>query len=65
LSAFADGAPAIPLLVRATGLSAPTVSAALGMLDGLAIVRELTGRRRNRFFGYSRYVALLAEGTEP
>jgi hypothetical protein len=35
------------------------------MLDGLAIVRELTGRRRNRFFGYSRYVALLAEGTEP
>jgi Fic family protein len=55
----------IPLLVRNTGLSAPTVSAALRMLEGLGIVREITGKRRNRVFGYDRYVALLSEGTQP
>ncbi len=55
----------IPLLVQATDLSAPTVSAALRMLERLEIVRELTGKRRNRLFGYHRYVSLLAEGTQP
>lgn len=55
----------IPLLVQATALSAPTVSAALRLLERLEIVRELTGKRRNRLFGYDRYVALLAEGTQP
>jgi len=55
----------IPLLAQATGLSAPTVSASLRMLAKLGIVRELTGKRRNRIFGYDRYVALLGEGTQP
>jgi Fic family protein len=55
----------IPHLVQVTGLSAPTVSAAIRMLEGLGIVRELTGKQRNRLFGYDRYIALLAEGTEP
>ena len=52
-------------LVDATGLTAPTVRAALERLEGLGIVREMTGKRRNRLFGYERYVALLAEGTQP
>lgn len=55
----------VPLLVEATGLSAPTVRAALRMLERLGIVRELTGKRRNRLFGYQPYIALLAEGTQP
>ena len=55
----------IPLLAGSTGLSAPTVSGALRMLERLGIARELTGKRRNRLFGYDRYVALLAEGTRP
>lgn len=55
----------VPLLVEATSLSAPTVGAALQMLQNLEIVRELTGKRRNRLFGYDRYVALLSEGTQP
>ena len=32
-------------------------------LDGVA--QELTGRKRNRLFGYGRYLAILSEGTEP
>lgn len=55
----------VPLLVEATGLTAPTVRAAIGRLEGLGIVREITGKRRNRLFGYARYVELLAQGTQP
>lgn len=55
----------IPLLVRTTGLSAPTVGTCLRMLERMGIVRELTGKRRNRLFGYDRYLAILSEGTQP
>lgn len=42
---------------NATGLSFPTVSAAMKLLIELDIARELTGRRRNRIFAYDRYFA--------
>ncbi|MEW6438898.1 cell filamentation protein Fic [Bradyrhizobium sp. UASWS1016] len=53
------------LLVERTGLSAPTVNAALADLERLGIVEEVTGRRRGRVFGYRRYLAILSEGTDP
>lgn len=52
-------------LVERTGLSAPTVNAALVDLQRLGVVEEVTGRRRGRVFGYRRYLAILSEGTEP
>jgi hypothetical protein len=33
-------------------------------LEDEGIAKELTGKKRNRVFGYSRYLAILAEGTE-
>ena len=48
-------------LARQTGLSAPTVAAALRVLEGLGIVREVTGRQRGRVFTYERYLAVLRE----
>jgi len=53
------------LLVERTGLTAPTVNAALADLVRLGIVEEVTGRRRGRVFGYRGYLAILGEGTEP
>jgi Fic family protein len=53
------------LLVDRTGLSAPTVNAALVDLERLGIVEEVTGRRRGRVFGYRRYLAIVSEGTDP
>jgi Fic family protein len=53
------------LLVERTGLTAPTINAALADLERLRIVEEVTGRRRGRVFGYTEYLAILAEGTEP
>ena len=51
-------------LARRTGLSAPTVAAALRLLEELDIVREITGRQRGKVFTYERYLAVLREGTE-
>jgi Fic family protein len=53
------------LLVSRTGLSAPTINAALADLERLGIVQEVTGRRRGRVFAYRRYLAILNEGTDP
>jgi Fic family protein len=50
---------------RRTGLSFPTSAKGMTALTTLGLVRELTGFRRNRVFAYDRYLAILAEGTEP
>ncbi|MCT8269117.1 Fic family protein [Afifella sp. JA880] len=53
------------LLVEKTGLSSPTVNAALAELEKMGIVAEITGRKRGRVFSYQRYLAILSEGTDP
>lgn len=55
----------IARLVAATGLTKPTVARALEALARQEIVRETTGRERDRVFSYTRYVDILSEGTEP
>ncbi len=52
----------IPRAAGETGLTQPTVTAALGRLESLGIVCELTGRPRHRQFSYAEYFALLDEG---
>lgn len=52
-------------LVARTGLSAPTVNAALADLERLGVVNEITGRRRGRVFSYRAYLDILGEGTAP
>lgn len=46
-------------------LSIPTVTVSLEHLVRLGLVKEVTGKRRARVFGYSRYLKILSEGTEP
>lgn len=52
-------------LVSLTGLSSPTVNAALVDLERLGIVHEVTGKKRGRVFSYSGYLQILSEGTSP
>lgn len=52
-------------IVHRTGLSAPTVNAALADLERLGVLDEVTGRKRGRVFSYRRYLAILSEGTAP
>ncbi len=39
----------------------PTATAAVRALEGLGIVAELTGQKKNRSYGYQAYIALMAE----
>ncbi len=52
-------------LTERTGASYPTVARAVQALEGFGITREITGRKRQRVFAYTRYLAILNEGTEP
>lgn len=54
----------IPNLARRTGLSRPTVTAVLRLLEELDIVHEISGRQRGKVYTYKRYLAVLREGTE-
>jgi Fic family protein len=52
-------------LGQRAAVSFPTAAKAVEALTGAGVVRELTGRRRNRVFVYHRYLSILNEGTEP
>jgi len=52
-------------VAEALKLSIPTVTVAFDHLVRLGIAKEVTGKRRARVFGYSRYLKILSEGTEP
>jgi Fic family protein len=53
----------ISRLAEETVLSLPTVTKALLALEGAGLVKETSGRRRNRIFVYSRYLDVLVQGT--
>ncbi|MFA6955904.1 MAG: Fic family protein [Thermoanaerobaculia bacterium] len=55
----------IAALASESGLTLPTVTAALHTLTDLGIVREITGRRRSRLFSYVAYLDQLRAGTDP
>ncbi len=51
-------------LVEKTGITPATVNKALGHLEQLGIVKELTAQKRNRLFSYAGYVEIMSQGTE-
>lgn len=52
-------------LTEKTGLTPATVNKCLAHLLTLNIIRELTARKRNRIFSYTRYIHIINQGTEP
>jgi len=50
---------------KALKLTIPTVTSALNHLLRLGIVNEISGKRRDRLFAYSRYINMVSEGTKP
>ncbi|HXJ21004.1 MAG TPA: Fic family protein [Polyangia bacterium] len=53
----------VPKGAKLLSLSAPTVRSSLQALADLGIVKETSGRRRDRIFGYRRYLDLIASDT--
>ncbi len=55
----------IPQLHAETGLAPNTIARALEDLSATGIVRELTGKKRDRVYAYEPLLAIMSEGTEP
>jgi Fic family protein len=55
----------IPNATAQLDLTPPTVRSAVESLETLGIVREISGKQRDRIYLYDRYVRILDEGTEP
>jgi Fic family protein len=55
----------LPRLRDRTGMSYTTVARSIEVLESLGVVKEITGRKRNRVYLYDRYLAMLNEGGEP
>jgi Fic family protein len=51
-------------VVKELKMSFPTATAGIRTLEKLGMIREVTGRERDRVYTYSEYLALLNEGTE-
>ena len=54
----------IPAVVKLLDTTKPTAAKAVGVLEQLGILKETTGRRRDRAFSYSAYLDRLRAGTE-
>jgi Fic family protein len=54
----------IAATVRALRMTKPTAAAAMENLEKLNIVREESGRRRDRHYVYRRYIDVLNDGTQ-
>lgn len=52
-------------VTRETGIVPSSASKALKAMTEMGLIKEITGRKRNRLFSYDRYVRVLSEGTEP
>ncbi len=55
----------VPTAAKALALSAPTVRKSVNHLIELSILKEVTGKKRDRIFTYTRYMSTLESGTEP
>lgn len=49
----------ITFLAQATGISVPTVTKSIQKMEELGVVKERSGRRRNRVYAYTAYLDLL------
>ncbi len=55
----------IPRASQEIGISQPTVTSALKRLEKIGVVREITGKARDRIYVYTDYLDILGEGTQP
>ncbi|MHB1158317.1 MAG: Fic family protein [Phycisphaerales bacterium] len=54
----------LPLAIRLLGVSKPTVIKAIDALQSTGILRETTGKKRDRVYAYHRYLQVLTPDTE-
>ncbi len=51
-------------VLEKSGLSPATVNACMRELEKIGLLKEITGRKRNRLYSYARYIDIMNQGTE-
>jgi Fic family protein len=54
----------VPIVVRKLDVSSPAARKAINNLERLGILKEISGKKRNRLFMYDSYMNIIREGTE-
>ena len=52
----------LPLAVELLGVSKPTAIKAIGALESVGVLREVSGKRRDRVYAYQEYLDVLSGG---
>ena len=55
----------VPLLVSELGMTAPTARHSLNYMLDLGILKEMSGKKRNKIYVYHKYLNILEEGAKP
>ena len=55
----------VQTIAKALDVTSATAGKAVQSLIGIGILKEVTGRQRDRLFVYDSYLTILSEGTEP
>ena len=55
----------VPTITKQLTISTPSIRKAIGTLESMEILKEITGRKRGKQYVYDRYLAILSEGTQP
>ncbi len=55
----------VPLLAQDLKMTAPTARVSLNHLATLGIVKEISGKKRDKVYIYKQYLDILESGTEP
>ena len=51
--------------MKALAMTAPAIGASVARMESLEMVRETTGKKRDRIYSYAPYLEILGEGAEP
>jgi Fic family protein len=54
----------VPMVSTELNLSAPTVRSSIDKLKKIGLVKEITGKKRDRLFSYQSYLEILQADTE-
>lgn len=55
----------VPILAKGLMITAPTARSALNQMTSLGVLKEVSGKLRNKTYVYRKYLDILEEGADP
>ena len=55
----------VPLLVSELRMTPPTARSALNHMTSIGVIKEMSGKKRDKIYVYRKYLDILEDGAEP